>query len=377
MLGLYLHVPFCRSKCGYCDFFSVAPPDAAWLERYPELLLRQLELAQPHWRGPVTSVFFGGGTPSLLPAAAVGRLLAAIAARLGLTAAAEITLEANPGTVDERVLGEMRAAGVNRLSLGLQTLDDTGLRSLGRQHTAAQGLAALAAARSAGFDNLSADLIYGLPGETAAGLDAICARLLRVAPEHLSCYALTVEEGTPLAAAQGRGELLLPDEEQVAERYRQLDATLTAAGYRHYEISNFARPGRECRHNLATWQRRPYLGLGAGAHSFHDAGWGERRAVPADLQRFAAEIEAGREPSASLELLDRRGAMAETLYLGLRTAAGVDEAAFCARFGCGVAAAFPAAVRRCGERLTLHGDGRWRFDLAGWLLFDHLITPFL
>jgi oxygen-independent coproporphyrinogen-3 oxidase len=377
MTGIYFHIPFCRSKCGYCDFYSVAPPDPALLARYPELLIRQLELTAPDWAGPVTTVFFGGGTPSLLPAAEVARLLAAVKAHLGLAPDAEISVEANPGTVDGAYLAALRRTGVNRLSLGLQALDDGALARLGRGHDTAQGLAAIAAARAAGFDNLSVDLIYGLPGEDLQSLTHSLERIVACSPEHLSCYALTVEEGTPFATAQESGTLQLPDEATVATHYRLIDQALTTAGYRHYEISNFARPRRECRHNLATWRRRAYLGLGAGAHSFRASGWGERRAVPADLARYAAQVAAGCEPSEPLERFDRRGAMAETLYLGLRTAEGVDEAAFRARFGDGVATAFPEAVRRSAARLSLHDDGRWRFDLDGWLLFDHLIVPFL
>lgn len=377
MAGLYLHIPYCRSKCAYCDFFSLA--DAALpLADYVGLLHRHLQLcaAREPNSGPLDTIFFGGGTPSLLEPAAVAGLLTAADGLWGIAAGAEVSLEANPGTLSPQALAGYRAAGVNRLSLGLQALDDDALAWLGRGHRAAEGRQAIEWARRAGFDNLSCDLIFARPGQDAAALEAELSALLELAPEHLSCYGLTVEEGTPLAARQAAGSFALPEEETFAALYRQLHATLAAAGFEHYEISNFARPGRECRHNLGYWQRRDCLAVGAGAHGFAASGWGRRYAAAPDLGAFAAALAAGFDPAVELEVFDRREALAETLYLGLRTAAGVDEAAFAARFGCGVAAACPAAVERCRGRLT-RSAGRWHFDLEGWLLYDHLITAFL
>ena len=375
MAGLYFHIPYCRTKCAYCDFFSVA--DALLpLCDYVALLHTHLELATFQSPDPLASVFFGGGTPSLLDPQAVAGLLAAAERRFGFAPGVEISLEANPGTVTPASLAGYRAAGVNRLSLGLQSLDDGSLAFLGRGHSAAQGRQALDWARRAGFDNLSCDLIFGLPGETEASLAAELRGLLDLAPEHLSCYGLTIEPGTPLATRQQQGEFLPTDEGRFAAGYRQIDAALGAAGLGHYEVSNFARPGRECRHNLGYWQRHSVLGLGAGAHSFAAEGWGRRLAVAADLVGYAAALRAGQDPAAELERFDRQGAMAETLYLGLRTATGIDAAAFQEQFGTDVATAFPAALRRCAGRLSLR-HGRWAFDLDGWLLYDHLISAFL
>jgi len=376
MAGLYIHIPFCRSKCSYCDFFSLPVPEAGALQRYGELLVRQLHREAANWAGPVETIFFGGGTPSLLAPATVGEILETVAATLGVASAAEITLEANPGSVNAAGLAALRAAGINRLSLGLQSLDDRQLATLGRGHTVAEAMAAVAAARAAGFANLSLDLIYALPGQSVEALEEELQSLVDLRPEHISTYALTVEEETPLYTRVAAGEISLPEEEETARHYCAVDAVLTAAGYEHYEISNFARPGRACRHNLDTWRRQPYLGLGAGAHSFCAGGWGERRAVPPDLALFARRVAAGEEASERIEIFDRRGAMSETLYLGLRTAAGVSETDFCRRFGVGVAAAFPEALQHCGPRLRC-SDGRWTFDLQGWLLYDHLIAFFL
>ncbi len=376
MPALYLHIPYCRQKCTYCDFFSVETA-ALPLSEYARLLLRHLELAagKSAAQNPLTSIFFGGGTPSLLQPEAVSALIDAAAGRFGLAPDAEISLEANPGTVTPAKLAGFRAAGVNRLSLGIQTFDDTSLALLGRLHDGAMARQSLAWARTAGFTNLSCDLIFGLPGQKSEDLEKDLEILLEAAPDHLSCYGLTLEDGTPLAARHRATPLAMPDDEGFAGFYRLLDERLRGAGYGHYEISNFARPGRECRHNLGYWQRQPCLGLGAGAHSFDSTGWGRRLAVPPDLGDFEVEIAAGRDPAQVIETFDRRGAMVETLYLGLRTAQGVDEEAFAATFGCGVAEAFPEGVRRAGARLAL-ADGYWRFDLAGWLLFDHLILPF-
>ncbi|MFA5515631.1 MAG: radical SAM family heme chaperone HemW [Desulfuromonadales bacterium] len=376
MPALYVHIPFCRRKCPYCDFFSLAEHGED-LTAYPDLLSRHLELAPGQgWRGPFESVFFGGGTPSLLPPAAIGRILETAARRFGITAGAEISLEANPGTVTPDTLAGYRAAGVNRLSLGIQSFSPASLRRLGRIHSPQQARAAVAWARQAGFANLSCDLMFATPGQSRRRLLRDLDSLLQLDPAHVSCYGLAIEEDTPFQHQHAHGEFSLPGEETHADFFRLIHERLTDAGFRHYEISNYARPGRECRHNLNYWQRGGYLGIGAGAHSFADSGWGRRLAVPGDLPLYAQRLGEGRDPAEVLEGFERTGAMAETLYLGLRTAAGVDEAAFRRRFGGGVAESFPAAVRHAGQHLQLTA-GAWRFDLSGWLLYDHLISPFL
>lgn len=375
--ALYVHVPFCRTKCPYCDFFSVTDQPSE-LVRYPELLRRHLALARAKSRlqAPLATIFFGGGTPSLLSPAAVAAVLEALAQAPGIAAGAEISLEANPGTVDPEKLQGYRAAGVNRLSLGIQSLNGASLQRLGRSHTPEKAVAAFHQARRAGFVDLSCDLMFGLPGQRCTDLLAELEAVLDLDPDHLSCYGLTVEEATPFYHLHRRGGLPLPAEEEFREQYLAIHERLAAAGFGHYEISNYARPGHECRHNLVYWRRQPYLGIGAGAHSLVAAGWGERRAVAPDLERYGRLVAEGRDPEAIVESFDRRGAMAETLYLGLRTAEGVSEAAFAQRFGQGVKAAFAEAVANCGRHLSLQ-DGRWRMDLAGWLIYDHLITAFL
>jgi len=375
--SLYLHVPFCASKCPYCDFYSQVG-NQAQLNAYVELLRRHLALL--HTSGelsaPPATVFFGGGTPSLLSPAQIAILLDQLRRNVGLAADAEISLEANPGTVDLERLRGYRRAGINRLSFGVQSLQDKSLQVLGRGHSAEQAVQAVAWARQAGFENVGCDLMFGLPGQDCGDLLQDLAALLQLQPNHLSCYGLTVEEGTPFENLQRSGFWQLPDEELYRDLYLTVHEQLTAAGFEHYEISNYAQPGNACRHNLAYWRRRSCHAVGAGAHSFVAAGYGTRRAVPADLEAYRQALRTGRDPALTLETFDRRGAMAETLYLGLRCREGVAEGDFRRTFGIGVAEVFAEPIRRCGERLRLV-DGRWRFDLEGWLLYDHFISFFL
>lgn len=377
MLSLYLHIPFCKSKCPYCDFFSVVDTHPVFAE-YPTLLIQQLALVdgRQDWQGPVSSIYFGGGTPSLLDPAEIDRLLRAIDGQLGIAADAEISMEANPGTLTLSRLEGYRAAGINRLSLGLQTQNLRQLRQLGRLHSRSENLQAVDWARQAGFRNLSLDLIFALPGQTLPGLQEEIREYCELSPEHLSCYGLTAEVGTPLEASVREGAIVLPDGDFYAEAFLCLHEGLEGAGYEHYEIANYARPGYACRHNLGYWQRRPCLGLGAGAHSFQAAKWGERWVVPADLEAFRAALFQGKDPSELLEQFDRRAAMGETLYLGLRTRHGVDERSFRKTFGVGVAEVFPEEVKQLASYLECR-DGAWRFQPESWLLFDRLIQVFL
>jgi oxygen-independent coproporphyrinogen-3 oxidase len=338
--------------------------------------VQELQQAAKDWQGPVTSIFFGGGTPSLLPVQGIKAILDSARATFGFADSIEISLEANPGTVTPDYLADLRRAGVNRLSLGVQALTDANLARLGRVHSRQDSLDAIAAARLAGFDNLSLDLIYSRPEQDLDKLRDEIDQLVQLQPQHLSCYGLTVEEGTPFAQMEEAGTLALPGEDAAAAAYRCVHEELSKAGFSHYEISNFARPGYECRHNLGYWRRRPYLGLGAGAHSLRDNGWGERLSIPPDLALYRQRLTAGVTTAESIEVCDQQLAMAETLYLGLRTAEGVSDAAFSQRYTRSIAEVFPAAIARCGERLH-HIEGRWYFDLNGWLLYDHLISNFL
>ena len=365
-------------KCPYCDFYSVTASEGAELDDYVSLLLRHLELSMGTgcWSGPLESVFFGGGTPSLLDPAQIDRILHAAEASFGFADSIEISLEANPGTVSLPVLAGFRAAGVNRLSLGIQSFSPHHLQQLGRVHTPGDSLTAIRLARRAGFDNLSCDLMFALPGQSLSDLHDELNRYLDVHPEHLSCYGLTAEEGTPLEASVRCGSVLLPDDDFYAEAFLFLHRELEQAGYEHYEIANYARPGLSCRHNQGYWQRRSCLGLGAGAHSFLAADWGERRAVPASLDFFRTAILHDRDPAGLLEKFDRGAAMREALYLGLRTRQGVDDRLFRKTFGVPVAKAFAVQVEQLAPHLEL-SSGSWRFHPQSWLLYDRLIQGFL
>jgi len=357
--ALYIHFPFCLKKCLYCDFNST-PLSGADHAEYLALLEAELELRRRALPEPVQAftLYLGGGTPSLLSPAQVGRLIERAAVLFGLGEEAEVTLEANPGTLTPDKLAGYRAAGVNRLSLGIQSFEDRLLRRLGRVHTAREALAAFEAARRAGFDNLSIDLMHALPGQTLPQWRAALRQAVALAPEHLSAYALSVEEGTPFAALLAAGELPLPGEEEAAQMFEATAELLDAAGYRQYEISNFARPGRASRHNGAYWSRESYLGFGAGAHSFWNAdGLGRRWQNAAGLGSYRGELTAGRLPERELTALTLEEAVAESFFLGLRVLKGVDLSRLEAAFGKEALAGRLAEAARLEESGALIREG--------------------
>jgi len=363
-LGVYVHLPFCARKCRYCDFNSrpAAPAERAEYLRAlkREILARAEQLAATR---PVRTVFLGGGTPTLYSGQDLADLVALIADRFALRRDAEISIEANPESVDARKLRRLRAAGFNRLSLGAQSLDDDELRMLGRGHEAADVVRAVSAARQAGFDNLSLDLIYGLPGQSVARWQRTLERALRLRTDHLSVYGLSLEPGTPLARSVEAGALtLVSEEDQVAMR----DLTLgrcAAAGLRRYEISNYATPGCECRHNLVYWRNEEYLGLGAGAWSFLD---GVRAGNHQDPATYAEQVLSGERPVEYQERLDAQGRFLEQVMLGLRLKKGVGLGELRERFG----AAVTEGLMRRAEPLVRAGlverrDGSLRLTTAG------------
>jgi putative oxygen-independent coproporphyrinogen III oxidase len=306
--GLYVHVPFCVTKCPYCDFWSIT--DQRLAERFVDAVLLE---ARTQVRFPAfDTLYLGGGTPSALPSPALSRLLAGLLPSPG----AEVTVEANPDDVTPDWLATIRAAGTNRLSLGVQALDDPTLRWLGRRHDAARAREAVHRARAAGFDDLSIDLMYALPGQDAGAWLRTLGEALALAPEHLSCYQLSVEPHTPF----GQRPVTPADEEVQRSLFLLTHDHLTAAGYEHYEISNFARPGRRSRHNQKYWHHVPYLGLGPAAHSFLGRRrWWNVRSV----ERYVAQVERDGSGIEADEDLDDGQVRLEALYLGLRTKDGV------------------------------------------------------
>ncbi|MGH2735902.1 MAG: radical SAM family heme chaperone HemW [Actinomycetota bacterium] len=328
--GVYVHIPFCLHRCHYCDFNTYEGLED--LHRpYVDALVADIE----RWSGPArsaASVFFGGGTPTLLAPEQLGRIVAAVRARVGIEDDAEITVECNPETVDERRFGKLLDAGFNRFSVGVQSLAPAVLERLGRRHSVQVAVAALAAARRAGVEDLNADLIYGSPWERAEDWRRSLEGILELRPDHISAYALTVEENTPLHTMIATGRVPDVDPDVQAERHAVACDALGPAGYERYEVSNWATPGRASRHNVLYWSAGDYLAFGAGAHGHLD---GRRWWVTRLPRDFIAGVAGGRTVEAGHEVVepDRRGP--EALMLGLRLASGVHVESFDVRFGAG------------------------------------------
>ncbi|MEL7603587.1 MAG: radical SAM family heme chaperone HemW [Bacillota bacterium] len=349
MPGLYLHVPFCVLKCRYCDFPSYAGVQDRMAAYLRAMTAEMDTLANEEW-GAFDTVFLGGGTPSLLTGDELNGLMRALRQRFQIAPDAEISMECNPGTVDAHKLHEYRNGGINRLSLGLQSMDDRLLRRIGRIHTQEQFLAAYTQARKAGFENINVDVMAGLPGQTQSGYLDTLKQVVALSPEHVSAYGLILEEGTPLFDDVEFGRETVPDEDTVSDMLDAGLALLEASGYARYEISNYARPGFRCRHNLNYWRNGEYLGIGAAAHSAwrlrdSDAPRWTRWSNPSDLGAYEASVglslavrELTRIPVAEEAF--------ETVMLGLRTVKGVSLVAFNARFGQALDLLYPHAIQR-------------------------------
>ena len=373
---LYIHVPFCVKKCSYCAFVSRHPRQDE-LAEYPDLLLRELQLC-PTPPEPLTSIYFGGGTPSLLRPQQIDRLLDRIAGQIGITADAEITLEANPGTVTLQSLREFRNAGINRLSLGIQSFNDHVLASLGRIHSSTESYQAYRDARSAGFTSVSIDLIHSLPGQTLDQWSTELSCAVELQPEHLSIYGLTIEQDTPFALIYPPGTDQLPDEDLSADMFERADELLPLSGFEHYEIANYARPGFRSRHNSGYWKRDGYRGLGVAAHSFLRDGYGVRFSNTDNLSDYRQQLLAVALSRNGESRLTRNGAMAEYMFLGLRLAEGVCRTAFLAEFNQSVESAYPDVLVDL-VRLQLISDSGDALTLTrrGMLLSNRVFASFL
>lgn len=402
-VAIYVHIPFCRARCAYCDFNTYAGLDRL-IPAYVEALCAEIrwavDLRAKGDRLPARSIYFGGGTPSLLALDDIARLLEAIGRAFPIGSGTEITLEANPGTVTRSYLQSLRELGVGRLSLGVQSAHERELHLLGRIHTWREAQEAVEAARAAGFDNLNLDFIYGLPGQSLLRWQQNLRAALGLGPEHLSLYALTVEEGTPLERRIARGELPAPDEDTAADMAEWAEEVLGRAGFFHYEISNWARihstpatfraaeppvlrPGVRseevsrfvCCHNLTYWRNEPYLGFGAGAASW----WGGRRWSnvhhPAE---YIARLKERCSPVGEIEEISRRLEMGETMMMGLRLTEGVSDARFRARFGTGLEEVFGRELARLSDDGLLEWDGEIaRLTPRGRLLGNQAFAAFL
>ena len=369
-LGLYIHIPFCRSKCAYCDFYSL-PDGEAMFKRYTAALRRHLtETAPSAALHQVDTIYFGGGTPSLLGHRLLLEILDTILHKYNVAKDAEITLEANPESAqDWRELRRLRRGGFNRLSLGAQSADNEILRSIGRVHTWEQVASAAAAARKAGWKNLSLDLIYGLPGQTMALWQDTVEQALALSPEHLSCYGLKVEEGTPLYARREHADL--PDDDLQADMYLWMVERLDRSGYGQYEISNFAREGMASRHNLKYWRLGEYAGFGPGAHS--DFGQ-VRYAYGRDLAGYLAGVEQGTLRVSQSETIPLRERDTEYVMLSLRTAEGISQHTFEHTFRQRFAPLDRVLEKYAALDCARRTDRGWALTPKGFLLSNTIIT---
>lgn len=367
-IGLYLHIPFCRSKCVYCDFCSFPRPDEALMSAYVDELIRRMERAPARDR-EVDTVYFGGGTPTLLPPLLVRKLTEAIHANFRILPDAEITVECNPtGEIDWT---PWVAGGINRVSMGVQSMQDAELHRLGRRHRAADVSRTVADVRRAGIRNVNLDVMLGIPEQTAASLEDTLEKMLALEPTHLSAYCLTVEEGTPLDRLLAEGRITIPDEEQTLALYEQVCRTLASHGWEHYEISNFAKAGYCSLHNTHTWQYREYLGLGVAAHSFLD---GERFGNSRDMDAFlrGEDIVIERNRPTGDEMIS------EYVMLALRLSDGLCEQDFLLRFGKSIDEVLDAPLDPFIQQgLMTHKNGRVALTEQGFAVSNAILSDIL
>ena len=376
-LGLYVHIPFCKSKCEYCDFCSFVPNSQAVIEHYVDALILQMEDWSDRCRGyEVDTVYVGGGTPTYLDPKHISRIFNAMYDNFRVSRGAEISMECNPATVDLRALRRIRRAGVNRLSIGLQSANDSELMALGRIHTFRDFRATYDDARRAGFDNISVDLMYGIPEQTEQSFIYSLSSVTALSPEHVSLYALKIEDGTPFA--ERRDSLSLPDEDTEYKMYVRASSYLAAKGYRRYEISNFAKEGQECLHNLKYWHCDEYLGLGAGAHSYFE---GERFAATRSVRDYIDGLEIINndiQVIVSSDSIDSRESMEEYVMLGMRLEEGVSISEFKKRFGVSFTERYGVLLDEyIDDGFVVKDEDHYRFTSAGMFVSNFILSGIL
>ena len=373
-LGIYIHVPFCRSKCQYCDFYSLTEKSDKLLDGYLDAICDHIRETGPQTPGhQVDTIYFGGGTPSFFGADGLATILTTIRRNFDVTSDAEITFEANPDSVSPRLLRKLRSEGFNRVSLGVQCDDDTILEKIGRPHNYEQAVSAVQKIRKAGFKNLSLDLIYGLPGQTLEGWQETLRHVLELKPEHISCYGLKVEEGTPLYTC--RDFMNLPDDDAQADMYLAAVEILRSKGYRQYEISNFCRRNNESKHNLKYWSGGEYLGFGPDASSDFA---GKRFKIIRDLRGYIEGIHGGGQVLEDIQDVPKRERAGEYLMMRLRTTMGINKEEYEKKFLLPFAP-LEEALEECRKRgHALTGDGgSWRLSAEGFLLSNSIISDLL
>lgn len=359
-LELYLHIPFCVKKCAYCDFLS-APSSTGMRQKYIDTLLREIHSYREQYadRYEVDTIFVGGGTPSILEPEQILRIFDALRETFGISPQAEITIEANPGTVTEEKLAAWRQAGINRVSIGLQSVNDDELKMLGRIHTYEQFEHTYHTVRNAGFANVNIDLISAIPGQTLESWERTLQRVTALEPEHISAYSLIIEEGTPFyewygEGAKMQGKASLPDEETERKMYERTEEILASCGYHRYEISNYAKEGCECRHNLGYWKRTPYLGIGLGASSLIE---NVRFHHPRALEKYYDSVRGKSSLCEEREELSAQEQMEEFMFLGLRMMEGISVQEFERQFGRPLTAVYGDVMRELKEKGLLLAEG--------------------
>lgn len=382
-LGLYLHIPFCLSKCAYCDFYSLpcgqldARTQKADMRRYTDSLMLHMEdYSRPCGDYIVETVFIGGGTPTCMPAPLLLDIIDSAYDNFQIAEEAEFTIEANPATVDRRMLKALRKNGVNRISFGLQSANDDELRGLSRAHNYEDFLESFDDARRAGFDNINVDIMYGIPNQTKESLRATLDRVISLNPEHISFYGLKIEEGTPFA--RRRDTLILPDEDTECDMYLESIEYLEKAGYRHYEISNFARDGFECKHNLKYWNCEDYLGLGPAAHSYFG---GKRFSFKRDIKAYMDALE---DPDNAVDPLDdsyevsQNDRSGEYIMLRLRLCDGIDTKEYEKRFGMDFERQYGKYLKLYVENDFMRHDGdSYSFTSKGMYVSNYILSAML
>ena len=373
-LGIYVHVPFCRSKCSYCDFYSVTDADSRLTDGYLDAICDHIRETGPLAPGYlVDTVYFGGGTPSFFGAEGMAAILSAIRRVFDVAPDAEITFEANPDSITTKLLRRLKGEGFNRVSLGIQCDDDAILEAIGRPHNYAQAAEAVRLIRRAGYKNLSLDLIYGLPEQTLESWQQTLRRVLELKPEHISCYGLKVEEGTPMYFHQN--QLRLPDDDIQADMYLSTVEILRSKGYRQYEISNFCRRGRESRHNMKYWTGGEYLGFGPDASSDFA---GKRFSIIRDVHSYISGIHSGGQVLSEIQTIPPRERAGEYLMMRLRTTLGVHAEEYENQFLLSFAP-LEKYLEQCRNRghALRGGDGRWHLTAEGFLLSNTIISDMM
>ena len=382
-LGIYIHIPFCLSKCGYCDFNSYSSMEGI-INEYVEAIKKEFSLYSPELKDyEGISIFFGGGTPTILESGQLIAIFESCKSLFNLTADAEITIEANPETLTIDKLRELRKGGFNRISIGVQSFNDRFLKKLGRIHDSKKAYQGILSARDAGFENISIDLMFGIPDETLKDWEDDIETAIKLNPEHISTYNLTIEEGIQFKRELSQGRLKLPDEDRQVEMYDRGIGLLTGAGYEHYEISNFAKNGKKCVHNQIYWQNEEYLGIGAVAYSYIN---GERRWNLKNPMEYIKRIQGVRDSRVQgvfnviegRERLEEKDIMGETIMMWLRMIEGINLQAFKRRFGVEIKSTFSDVIsKHLSNNLIIFDNGNLKLTHKGLLFYNDVAAEFL